>query len=101
MAVTFGDSVAGSNGPYLQSILPREAFATECARKGLDSQVNSLMSLQIMVTTERLDTLVALERSLRMRRLLLSMLVHHRVAILLWDTHPRDHRHLAAGLVNI
>jgi hypothetical protein len=49
---------------YLQSILPGKAFTTKITRKRLDCQMNSLVSLEIMVSTERLNALIALERPL-------------------------------------
>lgn len=48
---------------YLQCILAREALVTVCARERLHGQVNSLMTLQIMIPVEALGALITLERS--------------------------------------
>jgi len=48
---------------YLERVLSREALVTVAAREWLDGQVDSLVSLQIMVAIETLWALIALERS--------------------------------------
>lgn len=46
---------------YLQGILSREALIAVLAREGLYRQMNSLVSLQVVVPVEALRALVALE----------------------------------------
>lgn len=48
----------------LEGIFSRKALAAKCTRERLNSQMDSLVALQIMVTTERLSALITLERSL-------------------------------------
>jgi hypothetical protein len=85
----------------LQRILSREALATKCARERLDRKMDSLVPLQIVVPAEGLDALIALERSLGLRRsLTMPSPIHHRMPIL-WDSHSRNHRHLTTRLVDV
>lgn len=46
---------------YLKCVLPREALIAVVAREGLDSQMDPLVSLQVVVSIEALWTLVTLE----------------------------------------
>jgi len=47
----------------LQCVLAGKALITMSAREGLDSQMNPLMTLQVMIAVEALGALVAFERS--------------------------------------
>lgn len=49
----------------LESILAREAFIAVTARERLDSQVDTLVALQIVISIEALWALIALERAIR------------------------------------
>jgi hypothetical protein len=57
---------------YLESVLPRKALVTVVAREGLDSQMNSLVSLQVMIAIEALWTLITLEWPVVRSRLLMG-----------------------------
>jgi len=67
-------SSAHGNGQstYLECVFSREALVTMCAGEGLNCQMNSLMTLEIMIPVEALWALVALERSV-VRSLLLVL----------------------------
>ncbi len=49
---------------HLESILARKALVAVGAGKRLDREVNSLVSLQVVISIETLRTLIAFERSI-------------------------------------
>lgn len=63
----------------LQSVFSRKALATKCARERLDGQVDPFMTLQVMVSAEGLNALVALEGPFRLWWRW-CVPVHHRVS---------------------
>lgn len=86
---------------YLEGILAGEALTAVVAGEGLDSQVNALMTLQVVIAAERLDALIALEGALRLGRSG-SVAVDHLTAIaLVVVAHAGNHGHLAARLVHV
>lgn len=91
------------NGAYLESVLARKGLAAKVAGKRLDSQVNALVTLQVVVAAKRLDALVALEGALRLRRRRrVVSVVHHLAAVaLVVVAHAGNNRHLTAGLVHV
>ncbi len=60
---------------YLEGILSREALVAMTTREWLDSQMNSLVSLQVVVPVEALGALVASEGSVVLR-VWLRMSIH-------------------------
>jgi NADH:ubiquinone oxidoreductase subunit K len=48
----------------LEGILSRETLQTHTTLKGLDRQMDSLMSFEIMIPAERLHTMIASKRTL-------------------------------------
>lgn len=52
---------------YLKSILAREALVTVRARERLNGQMDTFMTLEVVIAVETLGTLVAFERSVRRR----------------------------------
>lgn len=51
---------------YLQGIFSGEALAAKRTREGLDCQVDSLVTLQVVISAERLNTLVTFEGTFRL-----------------------------------
>lgn len=60
-----------------ESVLSREALVTMATRKGLHSQMNALVPLEIVVTVETLRALIALEWPVVLWRLLRWVLGVH------------------------
>lgn len=87
----------------LESILAGEALGAEVAGERLDSQMDSLVTLQVVVAAEGLHALVALEGTLRLSSGLVSVVtVHHMLsAVVLANSHTRNHGHLATWLVDV
>lgn len=63
----------------LQRILPRESLFTKGTRKRLDSQMNLLVSFQVVVPVEALGTLVALEGPVLVCLRLVRVAIHVQV----------------------
>lgn len=63
-------------GAYLERVFPRKALVAVVAREGLDSQVDPLVSLQVVVPVEALRTLIALEWSIVCAWLLVGRVAH-------------------------
>jgi hypothetical protein len=61
---------------YLERVLAREALIAVIAGKRLDSKMDPLMPLQIVVSVEALRTLIALERPVIGSRLLVLWMAH-------------------------
>ena len=61
---------------YLESILSGKALVAVSAREGFDSQVDALVTLEVVVSVEALGALVASEWSVGLR-----VVLWHRVAI--------------------
>lgn len=76
---------------YLQGVLAGEALAAEGARKRLNSQVDSLVALQIVIATKGLDALVALEGPFRLRLWGIVAVDHSVTTVALPNSHPRNH----------
>ena len=57
---------------YLESILSREALVAVVAGERLDSKMNPLVALQIVVAVEALRALIAFERPIIRARLLVG-----------------------------
>lgn len=64
---------------YLESVLARERLVAVLAGEWLDSQMNTLMSLQIVIAVEGLWALIALERPVVLWRRLLWVSVRRTV----------------------
>jgi len=60
----------------LQGVLAGKAFVAEVTGKRLDSKMDTLVSLQVVISVERLRALIALERPLCLRIRLSAMAVH-------------------------
>jgi len=69
----------GQEDAHLQCVFAREALVTVAAREWLDCQMNALVSLQVVITVEALNTLVALERTIVQRVRCLLLVAVHRV----------------------
>lgn len=85
---------------YLEGILAGEALGAEGARERLDSQMDALVALEIVVAAERLNTLIALEGSFRLGLGLAVLAIHH-VRTVALRNHTRHHGHLTSRLVHI
>jgi len=68
--------VRNSDKTYLERILPREAFVAVIARERLDSKMDPLVPLQIVIPVEALGALIALERSVVGSGLLVLRVAH-------------------------
>jgi hypothetical protein len=95
---------------YLESILSGKALVAVSAREGFDSQVDALVTLEIVVSVEALRALVASERSVGLRVVLwhgvavqllhscMSAVVLHRHAMM---RHAVDKRHVPVRITNV
>lgn len=92
-------------GTNLQGVLAREALLAVAARERLDSQVDALVALQIVVAVETLSALVALEGAVVLLLLVLLLLVPvhvlpaHLVRVL--HAHAANERHLIARVMHV
>ena len=94
---------------YLERILSREALVAVVAGEGLDSKMDPLVSLQIVVAVEALRALVTLERSVVGGRLLVRRMSHKvrhgcRVPTVEARHHARvdtDQRQPTVGVLNV
>jgi hypothetical protein len=94
---------------YLECVLPRKALVAVVAGKRLDSQMYPLVSLQVVVPVEALWTLVAFERPIVCRWLLVRWMTeemrHSRcVAAVETRHHPGMNayqRELAVRVLNV
>ena len=62
---------------YLESILSGEALVAVSAREGLDSQVDTLVAFEIVISVETLRTLIATERTICLRVLMWHLVAVH------------------------
>ena len=80
-ATTYGGSVKGrkkkERKTYLQSVLPAEALFAVAAWERLDSKVDPLVPLQVVVSVETLRALIALEGTVRLVGLVVSAQMGH------------------------
>lgn len=64
--------------------------------------MDSLVTFQVVVAAERLHALVALEGTLGLSSRWVSVAVHHMLsAVVLTNSHARNHGHLATWLVDV
>jgi len=72
-------------------------------REGLDSQMDPLVSLQIVVAVERLRTLIAFKGAVVLLLLLVGVSVHGSSHVLRWvlHVHAAYERHLVSRVVHV
>lgn len=89
----------------LKCVLSREALLAVTAGEGLHCQVYALMSLQVVISVERLRALVTLERSVILLLLLPGVarvhVLSHMLRGIALHIHAPHERHLVARAVNI
>jgi hypothetical protein len=73
----------------LKGVLARETLRAVGTGEWLDRQVNTLMPLEIVITTESLDALVALEGALLSRWL--GLAVDHWMTMITGHAHATNH----------
>lgn len=95
---------------YLESIFPREALVAVSARERLYSEMNALVTLQVVIPVEALRALITAERSVGLRVGLLHVVVtvqllHGGVSTVVvhWHAvrHAVDKRELAVRVTNV
>ena len=69
---------------YLEGILPRKALVTPAAGIWFNSQMDALVSLEVVVSVERLRALITLEGTVIVVGLLLTVHAGSMTAVVAW-----------------